>query len=121
MKDISLILSDAAEACTASLEFFCFLQSISWCFYTPWVILKKYLQRDLRVSNCFSQTRWSARADACVAFKEGYKAFQAALNEIASDRCQPPSARNEASVFFQKNTECRRQYDEFSHPASAKS
>ena len=54
---------------------------------------------DLRVPKSLSQTR---RAGSCVALKEGYKAFQAALNEIAADRCQPPSARNEASGLASK-------------------
>jgi hypothetical protein len=34
--------------------------------------------------------------------KKGYKAFQAALNEIAADICQPTSARNEASGLASK-------------------
>ena len=78
-------------------NFFVFFKVFRGASTRRWAILKKYLQRDLRVPKRFSQTLWSARADACVAFKEGYKAFQAALNEIAADRCQPPSARNEAS------------------------
>ncbi|XP_045031515.1 zinc finger MYM-type protein 1-like [Daphnia magna] len=102
---LNLIGSSAAEACSASLDFFGFLQSIYNFFAASthrWAILKKYLKKDLRVPKSLSQTRWSARADACVALKEGYKAFQAALNEIAADRCQPPSARNEASGLASK-------------------
>lgn len=102
---LNLIGSSAAEACSASLDFFGFLQSIYNFFAASthrWAILKKYLKKDLRVPKSLSQTRWSARADACIALKEGYKAFQAALNEIAADRCQPPSARNEASGLASK-------------------
>jgi hypothetical protein len=99
---LNLIEPSAAKACRASLELFGFLKSLYNFFSAStnrWAILKKYLKRDFRVPKNLSQSRWSARADACVALKEECKAFKAALNEIAADRCQPPSARNEASVF----------------------
>jgi len=46
-----------------------------------------------------SDTRWSARADAIEALFSGYKQFQSALQEIATDHNQTGNTRNEQTLW----------------------
>ena len=103
---LNLVGSSAAEACPASLDLFSFLQSIYNFFSASthrWDVLKSHLKTDSKsVPKSLSQTRWFARADACIALKEGYRLFQKALQEISNDATQRPTTRSEASGLAQK-------------------
>ena len=94
----NLVGVSAAESCSSAIDFFGIVQQLNNYFSTfiyRWTIVKKHLGRDLKVPKSLSQTRWSARADACVALKEGYKKILSALDELFKDKLQPSLSRNE--------------------------
>lgn len=94
---LNLTLEHAVENNADVTRFFMFLQNI-YVFFSAstkrWSILLCHLKADLierqkhnpqerlLVPKRLSDTRWSARYDACRALKSGYQSFAAALKEI---------------------------------------
>lgn len=99
---LNLTVSHAAESSEIIVRFFMFIQSI-YVFFSGsthrWAILVTHLEKDLLQRNIkgervlvpkrLSDTRWSARADACRAVKAGYGLFITALTEISENIDEP--------------------------------
>lgn len=97
---LNLVLEHAAGGSPEIVRFFMFIQNI-YVFFSKstkrWDILsghlkiqlqerrEKYPKARLLLPKRLSDTRWSARDDACQALKAGYSAFPLALMEIFSD------------------------------------
>ena len=101
---LNLVGKNAAECCTAVVDFFDLIQSLySWFVASThrWNVHKTHLG-GLPVSKALSDTRWSARHDAVHALNKGYDQTISALEELASDDNQPPDSRCEAEGFSKK-------------------
>lgn len=95
---LNLTVCHAADSSSVVVRFFMFVQNI-YVFFSDstkrWELLCKHLKSDLIQRNIkgerllvpkrLSDTRWSARADACRALKAGYGSFISALEEIAKN------------------------------------
>lgn len=101
---LNLVGSCAAESCPAALSFFGFLQEVYVYFSASthrWDILTKHLsEKNLKVPKRLSDTRWSARADACQALESAYEEIQRALEELRDDQDQAPATRSEARALL---------------------
>ncbi|KAI9552608.1 putative zinc finger MYM-type protein 1-like [Daphnia sinensis] len=105
---LNLAGTSAAESC-ATVVNFSFLQELfnflpgsthRWAFLLD--ILRASKKNGFKFPKSLSQTRWSARADAVIALKEGYPEFKSALIGIAADSTQTPRTRAEANGLIQK-------------------
>ena len=97
---LNLVGSCAAESCQAAVSFFGILQSLYNFFSASthrWEILLSKLKSNSTVVKSLSQTRWSARADACRSLCCSWDEIIAALQIIANDANEKPSTRSEAS------------------------
>jgi len=95
---LCLTVNHAADKSPMAARFFMFVQNI-YVFFSDstkrWDLLTKHLKCDLAKRNIkgermlvpkrLSDTRWSARADACRALKAGYGSFITALVEISEN------------------------------------
>lgn len=83
---LNLVGVSAAESCGTAVDFFGFVQQIYNFFSSSthrWAILTAKLgsgSKSFKVPKSLSQTRWSARADACTALEKGYSNFK--VNKI---------------------------------------
>jgi len=76
---LNLIGVSAAQSCATAVDFFGFVQQLYNFFAASthrWNILKSHLKKDLKVPKSLSQTRWSARADACAALRKGFASYK---------------------------------------------
>ena len=78
---LNLVGVSAAESNGAAINFFGFLQEFYNFFSAStrrWDVLKSKFPAgiDVKVPKSLSQTRWSARADACLALEKGYSIYK---------------------------------------------
>jgi len=78
---LNLVGLSAAESNRAAVNFFGFLQDLYNFFSASthrWTVLKSKIPAgmDVKVPKSLSQTRWSARADACSALEKGYPIYK---------------------------------------------
>lgn len=105
---LNLVGNNAAESCSDALHFFYFCQNLFNFFSGStrrWNILKNILPNDGITLKKICDTRWSARADAILALRKGYKEIQQALNTICQSEEEKPTARTEAKgliKYFEK-------------------
>lgn len=99
---LNLVGSCAVESVTEAVDFFSTLQEL-YNFFTisthRWEILVQ--RTSLRVKS-LSQTRWSARHDACYALEKEWSAIIGALEFIAESRDEKPTTRSEATGLQRK-------------------
>ncbi|XP_053568207.1 zinc finger MYM-type protein 1-like [Bombina bombina] len=100
---LNLVASVAAECCQESSTFFSSLQLL-YNFFTAstnrWSVLMSCLSPGTPVVKSLSQTRWSARQDACQALREGWVDILKALEQIADNVEEKKKTRNEAESIF---------------------
>lgn len=100
---LNLVGSCAAETVTEAVDFFSTLQEL-YNFFTisthRWDILVQR-SNNLRVKS-LSQTRWSARHDACYALEKEWSAIIDSLEFIAESRDEKPTTRSEATGLLRK-------------------
>lgn len=101
---LNLVGECAAESCEEACSFFGLLQEI-YNFFTAsttrWEVLqlevqKKDLRKQSHTIKSLSTTRWSARADACLALSESWAEIINALLFIEDDDNQKPICKCEA-------------------------
>ncbi len=79
---LNLVGVAAAESCVTAVSFFGYLQQLYNFFSASthrWEVLKSKLEKGVKVPKSLSQTRWSARADACSALQTGYPNYKVKL------------------------------------------
>lgn len=95
---LNLSLCHTVESSDPATRFFMFVQSV-YVFFSAstkkWALLITHLQHglDLRgdsrerllVPTRLCETRWSARADACLSLRSGYGSYISALEELSRD------------------------------------
>ncbi|XP_050521721.1 zinc finger MYM-type protein 1-like [Daktulosphaira vitifoliae] len=97
---LNLVGSCAAECCETSISFFSNLQALYNFFSISthrWGILILRLKQNSKVLKSLSQTRWSARGDACKSLCVSWNEIMAVLKIITCDMSEKPSTRFEAS------------------------
>jgi hypothetical protein len=81
------------------LSFFDFIQKVCFFFSSStrrWNILSNCISSDVSVRlKRISDTRWSARADAVLALKRGYKNINEALVQISLNKREKPISKLE--------------------------
>lgn len=99
---LNLVGTCAAESVTEAVDFFSTLQEL-YNFFTisthRWEILVEHTRLRLK---SLSQTRWSARHDACYALEKEWPGVIKALEFIAQNRDEKPTTRSEATGLQQK-------------------
>ena len=99
---LNLVGTCAAESVTEAVDFFSTLQEL-YNFFTVsthrWEILVQHTSLRLK---SLSQTRWSARHDACYALQKEWPGIINALNFIAQNGHEKPTTRSEATGLQQK-------------------
>ncbi|KAM4770907.1 zinc finger MYM-type protein 1-like [Rhinophrynus dorsalis] len=100
---LNLVASVAAECCHESSSFFSCLQQL-YNFFTAsthrWSVLMSYRRPGTHVIKSLSQTRWSARQDACQALREGWVDILKSLQHISDDDNEKNKTRNEAKSIL---------------------
>ncbi|XP_037047203.1 uncharacterized protein LOC119081987 [Bradysia coprophila] len=111
---LNLVLEHAAAGTQEIVRFFMFIQNI-YVFFSKStrrdilnnhlkIDLEKRKQKDPKIRQLFpkrlSDTRWSARDDACRALKTGYAAFPAALMEIFNNPDEKKISQVEAESLY---------------------
>jgi hypothetical protein len=102
---LNLVGSSAAECCTAVVDFFGFMHSIyTFLSASPqrWSRLLDNMKNKVHVVQSLSETRWSARSDACRSLAENYSEIRQTLLDIAQSARQPPLAVHEANSLVRK-------------------
>lgn len=102
---LNLVGVTAAECCVLAVDFLGFLRQLYTFFSSSthrWAILKSKLQKDIKLPKNLSQTRWSARAEACEALNAGYNNYIVALQDLYEDETQQPKTRVEADGLLKK-------------------
>lgn len=102
---INLVGQCAAECCTEAVHFFILIQKIYSFFSVStkrWALLKAKLGPTKKLPKAFSDTRWSARSDACTALFQNYKEIIDVLKEIESDNLEKVLTRTEAGGLLRK-------------------
>lgn len=95
---LNLVGQNAASCCKEAIDFFNFLQNIYTFFSAStyrWQILNASIKR-------LSETRWSAREDACVSLNKNWSSIENALVKIGSDEREKPTVRCEANGILKK-------------------
>lgn len=100
---LNLVGSCAAECCNQSVTFFGLLQEL-YNFFTAsthrWKILQSYLHKGSKTIKNLSQTRWSARNDACQSLYNSYDNIKNAIESINGDVTEKPKTRHDASSIL---------------------
>lgn len=103
---LNLVGKHAAECCQESTHYFELLQGLYVFFSSStkrWEVLQKELNRKENLSlKSLSNTRWSARDDACKSLNKDWKEVCEALKVIANDETEKTVTRNEASGYLEK-------------------
>ncbi|XP_026482761.1 zinc finger MYM-type protein 1-like [Ctenocephalides felis] len=99
---LNLVGTCAAESVTEAVDFFSTLQEL-YNFFTistnRWDILVQHTSLRLK---SLSQTRWSARHDACYALEKEWSGTIIALKFIAENNNEKPTTRCQARGLLQK-------------------
>lgn len=103
---LNLVGEHAASCCKESNDFFLLLQNLYVFFSSStyrWEILQRHLtQRENRTLKGLSQTRWSARYDACQSLNKDWNEVIEALTSIAEDETEISCTRCEASGILRQ-------------------
>ncbi|XP_035228503.1 zinc finger MYM-type protein 1-like [Stegodyphus dumicola] len=93
---LKLVGSCAAESCQGTVSFFGILQSLYNFFFRHEHTDGKFCCRNSnsRLVKSLSQTKWSARTDACRSLCCSWDEIMAALQIIANDANEKPSTRS---------------------------
>ncbi|KAJ8685376.1 hypothetical protein QAD02_021169 [Eretmocerus hayati] len=100
---LNLVGENAASSCPEAVRFFCAMQGLynSCTASAPrWQLFLKELrelQKSARTPKNPSETRWSARADACDAFFDSREDISTVLSNFTKNEKEKPVARAEAS------------------------
>lgn len=95
---LNLVGINAASSCKNAVMFFDLLQKLYTFFSVStyrWDILKSSVKS-------LSDTRWSARDDACKSLNNNWKLIINALENLKNDKSQKPATRCEANGILQK-------------------
>ncbi|KAL4126405.1 hypothetical protein QTP88_010627 [Uroleucon formosanum] len=98
---LNLVGVTAADCCLQATKFFMFVQKIFVFFSTStgrWSVLLRHIENSndtILLPKSLSQTRWSARSDACRALLCGYELFYEALKEISLNPSEKPTTKVE--------------------------
>jgi hypothetical protein len=104
---LNLVGNFAAEECGSAIQYFMFIQNL-FTFFSSSTSRWKILNRKLELSEHsvsvkrISDTRWSARADAVLAVKQGYNSIKEALNEICDSKEEKKATVLEANSLRKK-------------------
>lgn len=98
---LNLVGKCAVECCKEASDFFYLLQHL-YVFFSAsshrWEILGKNLTKPDNVTlKQLSETRWSAREDACQSLKKDWNQVISALTTIQEDATEKPFTRQEAA------------------------
>ncbi|KAL4134688.1 hypothetical protein QTP88_006414 [Uroleucon formosanum] len=99
---LNLVGMCAASCCEEANNFFSFTQNIYVYFSSStyrWSLLKKYNNSTLK---SLSDTRWSARDDACHSLKTNWAGVKKALLDLKHDKLQKPLTRSEAEGLLRQ-------------------
>lgn len=97
---LNLVGTCAASSCLEACNFFDLLQGLFTFFSAStgrWELLK-----TTTTIKSLSQTRWSARNEACTSLKKNWHGIIEALNKVAEDNTQKPITRCEAKGLLRK-------------------
>lgn len=97
---LNLIGTSAASSCLEACNFFDLLQSM-FNFFSASTSRWELLKTTTTIKN-LSQTRWSARNDACISIKKNWHDIIEALEKLIEDNTQKPIARCEAKGLLRK-------------------
>lgn len=97
---LNLVGTCAASSCSEACNFFDLLQGV-YNFFSASTARWKLLKTKATVKS-LSQTRWSAREDACSSLKTNWDDVIKALEELIKDNDQKPIVRCEAKGLLQK-------------------
>ncbi|XP_049293555.1 zinc finger MYM-type protein 1-like [Anopheles funestus] len=106
---LNLVANFAAENCKNAVHYFNFLQKLYNFFSSSthrWKILTECLKMNetpVFLKRC-SATRWSARADAVLAIKVGFKNIKEALSKICDDKDEKLATLDEANALLKQIT-----------------
>ncbi|XP_060852987.1 zinc finger MYM-type protein 1-like isoform X2 [Rhopalosiphum padi] len=90
---LNLVGQNAASCCNEAIHFFNFLQNLYTFFSAStyrWQILNSSIKR-------LSDTRWSARDDACYSLNKNWSSIENALIKIGENEKEKPAIRCEAN------------------------
>ncbi|CAI6369268.1 unnamed protein product [Macrosiphum euphorbiae] len=99
---LNLIGAYAAESCLYATHFFDLLQKLFnffSCSTNRWSILEENIGKGKVVKN-LSDTRWSARANACNALYASYAGIKNALLYIIQNADEKPICKVEAKAMY---------------------
>lgn len=103
---LNLVGTCSAECCPEAISFFSLLQLLYNFFIAStyrWEVLQKNSSVASTSGNIslksLSQTRWSARDDACKALMESWSLILNAIMTLEQDLIQKASTRNEAKAL----------------------
>ncbi|KAL4089440.1 hypothetical protein QTP88_024475 [Uroleucon formosanum] len=99
---LNLVGMCAASCCEEANNFFSFTQNLYVYFSSStyrWSLLKKYNNSTLK---SLSDTRWSARDDACHSLKTNWAGVKKALLDLKHDKLQKPLTRSEAEGLLRQ-------------------
>lgn len=100
---LNLVGTYAAECCSLAVQFYFVLQQLSNFFSASthrWEILILALKSKSKSLKSLSQTRWSARHDACESLRTSYPEIVSTLHEIAEDLNEKSLTRSEALGLY---------------------
>ena len=99
---LNLVGTCAAESCAAAVHFFSILQGVYNFFSASthrWDLLTSKTMGEHTVKS-LSQTRWSARHDACRSLCESRSEIISVLHDISEDSNEKPQTRSEALGIY---------------------
>lgn len=99
---LNLIGTAAAECCQNAVSFFSFLQELYNFFSASTSRWEVLLGEGSRSVKGLSQTRWSARSDACEALRKSWKQIFTALTKLSDDVQQKPVTRHIAAGLLRE-------------------
>lgn len=100
---LNLVGSSAAECCKLAKDFFALLQLLFNFFSSSthrWAILQSYFNAKNLSLKTLSNTRWSAREEACKSLNKDYKAILQALEHIINDDEETKTTQSQAKGIF---------------------
>ncbi|KYN06054.1 Zinc finger MYM-type protein 1, partial [Cyphomyrmex costatus] len=104
---LNLVGQAAAECCLEATKFFMFVQHI-YTFLSAstsrWAKIKSKVENQpgMLLPKSLSNTRWSARAEACRALVNSWGSLRDALDDIVEDASEKPTTKAEAEGLLQQ-------------------
>ncbi|XP_068994068.1 uncharacterized protein [Neodiprion pinetum] len=104
---LNLVGQAAADCCLRATKFFMFVQHV-YTFLSAstsrWARVKSKVENrsGMLLPKSLSDTRWSARAEACRALVKSWESLRDALDDIAENASEKPSTKSEAEGLSQQ-------------------